>query len=137
MSDLQTWPVPTLRELHKARPSLVEIIQWTKDGAPSLFRTTLEGHAYLGDIMRMNALVERARGEGDRPKPRGQWELAEKLAALRTPAPDAVPQPADPGAAVPAAPSVGDHSQVGVASPHGAPAAAESTSPKSAEWTVQ
>lgn len=136
MSDLQVWPVPTLRELQKQYPEMVEILSWNKEGAATTFRPLAAGHAHLGNLMRMNALVARAKGEGFLPKPRGQWELAEKLKALRTPEPETVPQPAELGATAPAAPGVGAHTQVGVTPAHGAPGAAQGTSQNPGDWTV-
>lgn len=80
MSDLGLWPVPTLRQLVKGgRSDLVVAIAWNKDGEPTQFRTTPEGHAHLGNLMQMNALVRRAKGEGDWRQPRSRLDIVEKL----------------------------------------------------------
>lgn len=73
MSDLQHFPVPTLRELvERGDERFVRPLAWTKDGAPTMFRVTDEGHAYLGMIMKSNALLDIARGIGDWERPVGQ-----------------------------------------------------------------
>lgn len=74
MSDLQTWPVPTLRELRGSRPDLVEALAWNKDGDPVQFRPSPEGHVYLGNLMRMNGKVRAAT--------EGSWRLAPSRADI-------------------------------------------------------
>lgn len=61
--------VPTVRELQREDEKLVKAIKWDKDGVPTMFRVTDEGHALLGKIMRWNATIAVARGEGDWVRP--------------------------------------------------------------------
>ena len=56
-------PVPTVAEL--VRRGLAHPTQWTKDGAPSRYSITPEGHALLGRIMRENGLEAQINGAGD------------------------------------------------------------------------
>ncbi len=80
MSDLQTWSVPTLRALRQSRPDLVVAVAWNKDGEPTLFRTTPEGHAHLGNLLRMNGLVRAATEGSWRPAP-SRVDIERKLDA--------------------------------------------------------
>ncbi len=80
MSDLGLWPVPTLRELvRQGRKDLVVAIDWNKDGEPTRYRTTSEGNAHLGNLMKINALVRRAKGEGDWRPLKGRLDIVEAM----------------------------------------------------------
>lgn len=63
-------PVPTVREL--AHRGLAYPIDWTRDGIPTRWRVTDEGHALLGKIMRQNGLEAQILGLADWTPPPGR-----------------------------------------------------------------
>lgn len=68
-------PVPTVRELAAQGAELAVAIEWNKDKLPTKWRVTDAGHAEMGRIMRHNADVRRARGEGDWVQPLTRTDL--------------------------------------------------------------
>ena len=55
--------MPTVAEL--AHRGLAHPISWTKDGIPTRYHVSTEGHALLGRIMRENGLEAQMNGTAD------------------------------------------------------------------------
>lgn len=68
-------PVPTARELAAKSNELAVAIEWNADKLPTKWRVTDAGHAEMGRVMRHNADVRRARGEGDWVQPPSRTDL--------------------------------------------------------------
>lgn len=68
-------PVPTVRELAAQSAEFAVAIEWNAEKAPTKWRVTDAGHAEMGRIMRHNATVRLARGEGDWTRPPSRTDL--------------------------------------------------------------
>jgi hypothetical protein len=60
-------PIPTVREL--AARGLAHAVDWTREGVPTRWRVTEEGHALLGRLMRENGLEAQINGTADWTQP--------------------------------------------------------------------
>lgn len=59
--------IPTVAELVKR--GLAEATGWTREGVPTRYRVTAEGHALLGRLMRENGLEAQINGTADWQQP--------------------------------------------------------------------
>lgn len=60
-------PIPSVADLVKR--GLAYAVDWTKEGVPTRYRVTEEGHALLGRLMRENGLEAQINGEADWTQP--------------------------------------------------------------------